>query len=101
MNTSALSLFKKSHGVATHRYAMHARTGNGRQYPVCAYFNRITMKDGTPRSFTELVHEYSWEIMELRNKCAEGADELSACMALASANRIPWPADEPKRKAKP
>jgi hypothetical protein len=38
--------------------------------------------------------------LAMRGKVTEGADELSACKLLAERNGIPWPADEPKRKAK-
>jgi hypothetical protein len=51
------------------------------------------------RAFTDVAAEYSFALLERRNKVTHGADELSACIALASANGIPWPADEPKRKA--
>jgi hypothetical protein len=97
MSASALSLFKKSHGVATHRKA-----GAGHRYPWVAYFERITMKDGTVRWFSDLANEFSWDALERRNKWADDETELSACKLLAECNRIPWPADEPKkRKAKP
>jgi hypothetical protein len=94
--STALATFKRTHGVATHR-----KTGAGHRYAWMAFFATITMKDGTRRAFTELAHEYSMAALIKRDKVAEGADELSACMALAAANGIPWPADEPKRKAKP
>ena len=95
--STALANFKRAHGVATHRV-----TGAGHRYPWMAFFATITMKDGTRRAFTEIAHEYSMAALIKRDKVSEGADELSACIALASANGIPWPADEPKkRKAKP
>lgn len=94
---SALSTFKRENSVATHRVA-----GAGHRYPWMAFFTTIPMKDGTRRAFTELAHEYSMAALIKRDKVSDGADELSACIALASANGIPWPADEPKkRKAKP
>jgi len=62
----------------------------------------ITMRDGTRRAFTELAHEYSMEMLEARNKVADGLTEEEACQFLAERNGIPWPANEPKkRKAKP
>ena len=95
--STALSLFKKSHGVATHRKA-----GAGHRYPWVAYFERVTMKDGTVRWFSDLVNEFSWDALERRNKWSDDETELSACKLLAERNGIPWPADEPKkRKAKP
>ena len=95
--STALANFKRAHGVATHRVA-----GAGHRYPWMAFFATITMKDGARRAFTELAHGYSMAALIRRDKVAEGADELSAAMALAAANGIPWPADEPKkRKAKP
>ena len=90
---SALTTFKRTHGVATHR-----KSGAGHRYPVMAYFEQITMKDGTRRAFTELAHDYSMATLAMRDKVTEGADELSACKLLAERNGIPWPADEPKRK---
>jgi len=94
---TALAIFKRTHGVATHRKA-----GAGHRYPWVAYFERVTMKDGTVRWFSDIVNEFSWDALERRNKWAEGADEESACRKLASLNGIPWPAGEPKkRKAKP
>jgi hypothetical protein len=95
---SALATFKRTHGVVTYRYSIRARTGNGMQYPVCAYFATIKMKNGTMRGFAELAHEFSWDALRRRNKWAEGADELSACKLLAERNGIPWPADEPKKR---
>ena len=95
--STALATFKRENSVATHRV-----TGAGHRYPWMAFFATIKMKDGTRRAFTELAHEYSMAALIKRDKVADGADELSAAMALASANGIPWPADEPKkRKAKP
>lgn len=94
---SALSTFKRAHGVATHRV-----TGAGHRYPWMAFFTVLTLNDGSRRGFVDVMHEYGWDALGRRMKWAEGADELSACIALASANSIPWPADEPKkRKAKP
>jgi hypothetical protein len=94
--STALATFKKLHGVATHRLA-----GAGHRYPVLAFFTAIVFKDGRVRAFTDVAAEYSFALLERRNKVTHGADELSACIALASANGIPWPADEPKkRKAK-
>ena len=92
---SALATFKREHGVATHRL-----TGAGHRYPVMAYFATITMKDGTRRAFTELAHEYSMLELRRRDKVADADTELEACKLLAERNGIPWPADEPKRKAK-
>ena len=92
----SLALFKRDHGVATHKH-----TGAGFRHPVTAFFTRITMKDGSVRSFTELAHEYSWEMLYAKRKCADGDDEKSACQTLALLNGILWPADEPKpRKAR-
>jgi hypothetical protein len=93
---SALATFKRTHGVATHRL-----TGAGHRYPWMAFFATITMKDGTRRAFTELAHEYSMLELRRRDKVADADTELEACKLLAERNRIPWPADEPKRKAKP
>jgi hypothetical protein len=94
--STALATFKRTHGVATHRLA-----GAGHRYAWMAFFATITMRDGTRRAFTELAHEYSMATLAMRDKVTEGADELSACKILAERNRIPWPADEPKkRKAK-
>jgi hypothetical protein len=93
--STALATFKRTHGVATHRLA-----GAGHRYPVLAFFTAIVFKDGRVRAFTDVAAEYSFALLERRNKVTHGADELSACIALASANGIPWPADEPKRKAK-
>ena len=95
--STALANFKRTHGVATHRLA-----GAGHRYPWMAFFTVLTLNDGSRRAFTELAQEYSMAALIRRDKVSEGADELSAAMALASANGIPWPADEPKkRKAKP
>jgi hypothetical protein len=91
--STALATFKRENGVATHRY-----TGAGHRYAVCAYFERIKMKDGTVRWFNELANEYSMAALEGRNKVTEGADELSACKILAERNGIPWPDDEPKKR---
>ena len=94
--STALATFKRAHGVATHRY-----TGAGHRYPVCAYFERIKLKDGTVRWFNELANEYSMAALMRRNKVADGLTEEEACQFLAERNGIPWPADEPKkRKAK-
>jgi hypothetical protein len=94
--STALATFKREHGVATHRLA-----GAGHRYAWMAFFTVLTLNDGSRRAFTDLAAEYSMAALIRRDKVAEGADELSACIALASANSIPWPADEPKRKAKP
>jgi hypothetical protein len=95
--SAALANFKRTHGVATHRKA-----GAGHRYPWVAYFERVTMKDGTVRWFSDLVNEFSWDALQRRNKWADDETELSACKLLAKRNGIPWPADEPKkRKAKP
>ena len=91
--SAALATFKRDNGVATHRLA-----GAGHRYPVLAFFTTITMKDGTRRGFADVAAEYSMAALIKRDKVAKGADELGACMALASANGILWPADEPKRK---
>jgi hypothetical protein len=93
--STALATFKRTHGVATHR-----KTGAGHRYPWMAFFTTVTMKDGTRRGFADVAAEYSMAVLEARHKVAEGADELSACKILAERNGIPWPADEPKRKAK-
>jgi len=94
--STALATFKRENGVATHRLA-----GAGHRYAWMAFFERITMKDGTRRAFTELAHEYSMASLMRRDKVADDETELSACKLLAERNGIPWPADEPKRKAKP
>jgi hypothetical protein len=94
--STALATFKKLHGVATHRLA-----GAGHRYPWMAFFASITMKDGTRRGFADLAAEYSMSAMEARDKVNYGDTELEACQFLAERNDIPWPADEPKRKAKP
>jgi hypothetical protein len=94
--STALATFKRDNGVATHR-----KTGAGHRYAWMAFFATVTMRDGTRRAFTELAHEYSMATLVMRDKVTEGADELSACKLLAERNGIPWPADEPKRKAKP
>ena len=91
--SAALATFKRAHGVATHR-----KSGAGHRYPVMAFFEQITMKDGTVRSFTELAHEYSMATLTERCKIVEACDELTACQILAQINGIQWPADEPKRK---
>jgi len=92
--STALYTFKRTHGVATHRLA-----GAGHRYPVMAYFEQITMKDGTRRAFTELAHEYSMATLAMRDKVTEGADELSACKLLAERNNLDWPDEtKPKRK---
>ena len=90
---SALTTFKRTHGVATHR-----KSGAGHRYPVMAYFATITMKDGTLRAFTELAHEYSMLELRRRDKVADADTELEACKLLAERNGIPWPADEPKKR---
>ena len=93
----SIQIFKRMHGVTIHHHA-----GRGVRHPVTAYFSHIEMKDGSRRAFVDVMHEYGWDALGRRMKWAEGADELSACIALASANGIPWPADQPtKRKAKP
>ena len=95
--STALATFKRTHGVATHRW-----TGAGHRYKWMAYFVTITMNDGTRQSFTKLAHEYSMEMLAARHKFAEGDTELEACQFLAERNGISWPADEPKkRKSKP
>ncbi len=93
---SALATFKRTHGVATHR-----KTGAGHRYAWMAFFATITMRDGTRRGFADVAAEYSMAVLEGRNKVADGVTELEACKLLAERNGIPWPADEPKRKAKP
>jgi hypothetical protein len=94
--STALSTFKRENSVATHRLA-----GAGHRYPWMAFFTVLTLNDGSRRAFTDLAAEYSMAALIRRDKVAEGADELSAAMALAERNGIPWPADEPKkRKAK-
>jgi hypothetical protein len=94
--SAALATFKRDNGVATHRLA-----GAGHRYPWMAFFARIRMKDGTVRWFNELANEYSMADLMRRNKIADADTELEACQFLAERNGIPWPADEPKRKAKP
>jgi len=80
---SALATFKRENGVATHRLA-----GAGHRYQWMAYFERITMKDGTRRAFTELAHEYSMADLMRRNKIADGVTEIEACKFLAERNGI-------------
>jgi hypothetical protein len=94
--SAALATFKRTHGVATHRW-----TGAGHRYKWMAYFATITMNDGTRQAFTKLAHEYSMMELRRRDKVADGDTEEEACQFLAERNGIPWPADEPKRKAKP
>ncbi len=94
--SAALATFKRAHGVATPR-----KTGAGHRYAWMAFFTVLTLNDGSRRAFTELAAEYSMAALIKRDKVAEGADELSACKLLAERNGIPWPADDPKRKAKP
>jgi len=94
--STALATFKRAHGIATHRLA-----GAGHRYPWMAYFERITMRDGTRRGFADVAAEYSMADLMRRNKVADADTELEACQFLAERNGIPWPADEPKkRKAK-
>jgi len=91
---SALTTFKRTHGVATHR-----KSGAGHRSPWVAYFERITMKDGTVRWFSELVNEFSWDALRRRNKWADDETELSACKLLAERNNLDWPDEtKPKRK---
>ena len=91
--STALATFKRENSVATHRY-----TGAGHRYAVCAYFERIKMKDGTVRWFNDIANEYSMEMLAKRHKIAEGDTELEACKLLAERNELPWPADEPKKR---
>jgi hypothetical protein len=93
--STALATFKRTHGVATHRLA-----GAGHRYPWMAFFATITLRDGTRRGFADVAAEYSMAALEARHKVADGDTELEACQFLAERNSIPWPADEPKRKAK-
>jgi len=95
--SAALATFKRDNGVATHR-----KTGAGHRYPWMAFFATVTMRDGTRRGFADVAAEYSMAALIGRNKVVDGADELSACKLLVECNRIPWPANEPKkRKARP
>jgi hypothetical protein len=94
--STALATFKRENGVAAHRLA-----GAGRRYTWMAFFATITMRDGTRRGFADVAAEYSMAVLEARHKVADGVTELEACKLLAERNGIPWPADEPKRKAKP
>ena len=94
--SAALSTFKRENGVATHRLA-----GAGHRYAWMAFFSTITLRDGTRRGFADVAAEYSMAALEGRNKVADADTELEACQFLAERNGIPWPADEPKRKAKP
>jgi len=95
--STALAIFKREHGVATHRKA-----GTGHCYPWMAFFATIMCSDGRRRPFTELAHDYSMASLMRRNKVADGETELEACQFLAERSGIPWPADEPKkRKTKP
>ena len=91
--STALANFKRTHGVETHRY-----TGAGHRYPVCAYFERITLKDGTVRWFNDIANEYSMLELRRRDKIADADTELEACKLLAERNQLPWPADEPKKR---
>ena len=93
--STALATFKRENSVATHRLA-----GAGHRYAWMAFFATITMKDGTRRGFADVAAEYSMADLMRRNKIADGVTEIEACQFLAERNGIPWPADEPKRKAK-
>ena len=92
---SALATFKRTHSVATHR-----KTGAGHRYPWMAFFATITMDDGTRLGFAKAAAEFSMADLMRRNDVADADTELEACRFLAERNGIPWPADEPKRKAK-
>jgi hypothetical protein len=90
---SALATFKRTHGVATHRL-----TGAGHRYPWMAYFEQITMKDGTRRGFADVAAEFSMAALVSRDKANFGDTEIEACQFLAERNGISWPADEPKKR---
>ena len=94
--STALATFKRTCGVATHR-----KTGAGHRYPWMAFFTTVTMDDGTRLGFAKAAAEFSMADLMRRNDVADGDTELEACQFLAKRNGIPWPADEPKRKAKP
>jgi len=95
--STALAIFKRDNGVATHRKA-----GAGHRYPWMAFFSTITMNDGTRRGFADVAAEYSMAALIGRNKVVDGDTEEESCKLLAELNGIPWPAEEPKkRKAKP
>ena len=91
--STALATFKRTHGVATHRLA-----GAGHRYAWMAFFATITLKEGTRRAFTELAHKYSMMELRRRDKVADGDTEEEACQFLAERNKLPWPADEPKKR---
>jgi hypothetical protein len=93
--STALATFKRTCGVATHR-----KTGAGHRYPWMAFFSTITMDDGTRLGFAKAAAEFSMADLMRRNDVADADTELEACQFLAERNKIPWPADEPKRKAK-
>jgi len=94
--STALATFKRDNGIATHRLA-----GAGHRYAWMAFFATITMHDETRLGFAKAAAEFSMADLMRRNKVADGETELEACQFLAERNGIPWPADEPKRKAKP
>ena len=94
--STALATFKRTHGVATHR-----KTGAGHRYPWMAFFTTVTMDDGTRLGFAKAAAEFSMADLMRLTQIADADTELEACQFLAERNGIPWPADEPKRKAKP
>jgi len=94
--SAALATFKRAHGIATHRLA-----GAGHRYPWMAFFTTVTMDDGTRLGFAKAAAEFSMADLMRLTQIADADTELEACQFLAERNGIPWPADEPKRKAKP
>ena len=94
--STALATFKRAHGIATHRLA-----GAGHRYPWMAFFTTVTMDDGTRLGFAKAAAEFSMADLIRLTQIADADTEEEACQFLAERNRIPWPADEPKRKAKP
>jgi len=94
--STALATFKRDNGVATHR-----KTGAGHRYAWMAFFTTVTMDDGTRLGFAKAAAEFSMADLMRLTQIADADTELEACQFLAEHNRIPWPADEPKRKAKP
>jgi len=93
--SAALATFKRENGVATHRV-----TGAGHRYPWMAFFTTVTMDDGTRLGFAKAAAEFSMADLMRLTQIADADTELEACQFLAERNGIPWPADEPKRKAK-
>jgi len=94
--STAIATFKRENSVATHRLA-----GAGHRYPWMAFFTTVTMDDGTRLGFAKAAAKFSMADLMRLTQIADADTEEEACQFLAERNRIPWPADEPKRKAKP